>query len=396
MAIAPPQHSPWHRPGPSVPETAGRSPVEAVPELVVAMDYTGTCRGTCPTCVLSLAERRSEAPLMTVASIEAGLARVAGAYPHVGSLFLTLGRGNTLVLPETSIDALIAVAQAAEAAVDYRHAAMEMSTSLVGRLEPQIDRAKAIMDRFQASGTDVDPRFLVVANTALSSAPYWRNIDRFLTEIEAYRGGRSVDGNGDIILLNVGIDSLPDVGWLEQFLCDYRFPVNLGWVPTFDQAAGDPNKLQVLARWLADFDAMAERLGLDANITNRAGPAMTNGAAGLDSLVHQIDRSIASIVYITADGHWHRGFNTLLADMDPVRFDPDAPRVAGQAQMVDNPRRDIARLMRNPACRACPHMGPCIAGGAYKLGLLTLRRHPGGTDVCPSAMNLVFERRSHA
>lgn len=377
--------------------TPGPAPHGLIETLVVAMDYTGTCRGTCPTCVLSLDERRAERPLMTVDAIEAGLRALSASYSEIDRLYLGLGRGNTLALGEDSIDALLEVARAARRHLAYRCGVMEISTSLVGRLDPQIDRARLILDRFAAAGeVDIDPRFMVVANTALSSAPYWRNIDAFLTATEAHRGGRTIDGNGDIILLNVGIDSLPDIDWLASFLRDYRFPVNIGWVPTFDQAAADPDRLAILAGWLADFHAMAVDLGLDANIVNRTRDALANGESGLDGLINQTEMSAASLVYLTGDGAWHEGFTSIIAEMDPIRFDPAAPRIGGQRRMVADARRDVARLMRNPACRACPHLGPCVAGGTYKLGLLTLRRHPRGTDVCPSAMNLVFERRTHA
>jgi hypothetical protein len=60
--------------------------------------------------------------------------------------------------------------------------------------------------------------------------------------------------------------------------------------------------------------------------------------------------------------------------------------------MTGNQARDFSRLFRNPACAACPHVARCVAGGTYRLAVIALRRHPGGTSVCPCGMRGVFDR----
>lgn len=358
--------------------------------LVVGLDYCGSCRGSCPTCVLTAAERALDVPLMRPADAERAFASMAATYPSVREVALGIGRGNNLALPASSVADHLAIAAAARRHLDFATGVLEVSTSLVGKLEPQVERAKRIVEAFRADPCGFDPRFAVVANTALGSPRYWANIDAFLSAMQEFRGGPA-DGHGDIISLNLGIDSLPDLATVEALVSRYRFPVNLVWVPTFDPGAATEGGLARLGAWVAGFWAMAARLGLDANVVNRTADALSQRAEGLAQLAHHVSRSAGAVVYVAPDGRWHEGFTSVLAEMDPVRFDPEAEVVRGQRRMVGDPRRDIARLMRNPACTACPGFSACVLSGAYKLGLLALRRHPGGTRACPSGMRETFE-----
>lgn len=362
-----------------------------LPYLIVAIDYALNCHGTCPTCVLNAAERAAAAPVTTPARVEAALRDVAGRYGRIGTLALGIGRGNVLTLGEDSIGDIVEISRSARNFFDAEDVILEISSSLIGKIEPQIDRARRVAAACQRDG--VDARFVIVGNTALSSAKYWANLDHFLRTMQTDRGNE--DGAGDILQLALSLDCLPEVEILTDLVGEYHFPVNLTWAPAFDRLAGDERALERLGAWLADFYSAFQPRGLDASLVTRVHQALERVPSGIVEMVHHVQRSADAVIYVAPDGRWHQGLFTILAEMDPVRFDPQSSRSAGGSfAIATNPGKDISRLMRNPACSRCPFLAQCVASGAHQVGLITLRRHPAGTSVCPSGLRPTFEEAS--
>jgi hypothetical protein len=358
----------------------------------IFLDYCGTCNGGCPTCVLTSGERAAGVPLMSAAAAEAALADMAASLPEADKLVLGIGRANNLVLPESSMRDHLRIAAAACAAARFNSGAAEITTSLVGKLEPQIERAKRITDAFAAAGLPIEARFAVVGNTTLSSAPYWDNLDRFFRAMEEMRGGGEKDGNGDVLALNVTVSHLPEMGVIEGLVSAYRFPVNIVWVPMFDPGIGEEASLARFGDWLAEFVAMAVRVGVDANVVNWTRQAAAFRPTSVEQVAEHVAESTRRLFYVAPDGSWHHGFASVLSDMDPVRFDPLSTSVVdGHRVVVADPKRDLAALLRNKSCTACPHFFLCGMTGVYKHALLALRRYPNGTRTCPCGMRGVFE-----
>jgi hypothetical protein len=360
--------------------------IAAIDYLIVAMDYATTCAGICPTCVLSKVERAVSTPASTLAAIEAGMKSSGAAYEKAGTLAVTIGRANVLALPETSIDEIVTIMRFARENYRFDHILAEISTSLIGKIDLQIERAKRITQALNAEG--IESRFVVVANTALHSDKYWANLDRFLTEMEDLRGGREEQKNGDILQLALAIDSLPEPEELVARFSGYGFPINLAWAPSHDCGAQDIEGLARLEDWLAQFYDLSIRFGLDSSIVFRIDNAVRRNITDLMEAVKNAERSSEAVVYIDQDGNWHNGLFTALAEMDPVRFD----RLAEGRTMAGTSAREIRKIITNPACSSCPYIGPCVSAGGHKIGLIALRNHNGGTTVCPSGLRKTFER----
>lgn len=359
-------------------------------QLIVALDYCLSCRGTCPTCVLSRSERLSTGPAMTVEAAVGALSAIAPMYPDIGHLALGIGRGNNLAMPEETVADFVAIARAVDGLFRFEDGVLEISTSLVGKIEPQIDRARRILRTFRQARTRLDPRFVVVANTALASAPYWRNLDKFIRSMEDERGGRA-DGTGDILQLNVATGSLPEPEMLCATLSEYRFPVNVTWAPAFDPGARTEEGLEALTTWIGRFYRASRDTGLDANIVTRTAGALSVGAETLPDAIATVRGSAANVVYVAPNGSFHEGFTSVLAEMDPVRYDPASVTSEGSAAVVRDPTAEVLQLARNRACRLCPRLPLCVVAGAYRVGLIALRAHPKGTKVCPSGMRKAFD-----
>ena len=359
-----------------------------VESLIINLDYCLSCRGTCPTCVLGREERLSTQPALNVRDAVAAIEDIAPRYRVIGHLALGVGRGNNLMLPEESIGDYLTLAKAAERALKFRDAVMEISTSLVGKIEPQIERAVRIVRAFLREERRIDPRFVVVANTALSSEPYWRNLDRFIRELEQERGGHS-DGNGDILQLNLATATLPDAEVLCRFLVDHRIPINLTWTPAFDPGAATEDGLRRLEEWIGRFYVLALKSGIDANVVNRIKAARELSIDSLPEAAETVMNSADNVIYVAPDGSWHHGFTSVLAEMDPVRYDPVCVG-DGHARVVGDVRNELRKFARNRACAVCPQLPTCVTTGAFRVGLIALRSHPGGTSSCPSGMRAAF------
>ncbi len=362
---------------------------EPLEYLIIATDYATSCAGTCPTCVLTKSERQKTGPASTVENIVNGMRVAAENYMHVDTLAVGIGRANVLSLPENSVSEIVAILENARKLFSHGNVICEVTSSLVGKIETQTQRAKAISNATAAIG--IETRFVIVGNTALVSEKYWKNLDYFLTEMEKFRGGKEIDGNGDILQLALSIESLPDPVKLAERIHNYRFPINIAWAPGHDLGAKSEENLKKLNDWLGEFYNISVDLGLDSSIKNRVDAVTSLQIANMPEAVRHVSRSSEAIVYIAQDGTWHNGLFTVLAEMDPVRFDP-----AGKDKtMAGTAPKELRKLMMNEACVNCSYIGTCVASGGHKIAQMTLRNFTDGTNVCPSGLKACFER-SHA
>lgn len=371
-----------------------------VPYLIVATDYATSCSGTCPTCVLSKEERlRPMAATMPELMLK-GMRAAAETYSDVGTLAVGVGRANVLDLPEGSIDEIGRVAGGVQGMFGQRDTLLEISTSLVGKLDRQTARALRLLEA--SGGWNADVRFVVVANTALHSDKYWKNVESFMSSVEQARGEVGEDGNGDILQLALSLDSLPDPAELASRVSYQKAPMNLTWAPAFDRGLEREGALRRMGEWIVEWYRLTADGEMDSSLVNRVRQSLRMVDSGLKEAVEHARNSSAAVVYVRPDGRWHNGLFTVLAEMDPVRFDPEAD--GGQMAATTPP--ELRRLMSNPACRDCPFVDACISSGSHRIGLMALRRFPQGTEDCPSGLRGAFEaawkdreetrRRAHA
>lgn len=356
-----------------------------VPYLIVATDYATTCSGTCPTCVLAREERLRPAAATTPELILSGMRSAAETYGDVGTLAVGIGRANVLDLPEGSVEEIGRVARGAQGMFGQEDTLLEVSTSLVGKLDRQTDRALRILEA--SADWKADVRFVVVANTALHSDKYWSNVESFLSRVEASRGKSDEDGNGDILQLALALDSLPDPDELAGRVSYQKAPMNLTWAPAFDRGLKDEDALRRLGEWIVRWWDLTAAGDMDSSLVNRVRQSMRMMDSGLRDAADHARQSSAAVIYVTPQGGWHNGLFTVLAEMDPVRFDPEAEG----GPMSSTTPRELRRLLANPACGDCPFVNACVASGSHRVGLMALRRFPDGTSACPSGLRGAFE-----
>lgn len=360
---------------------------------ILVFDYCGLCTGTCTICALSDVERSEEKPFLTRAQLVEGVRKGAEAAKgrNAGHFVLGIGRGNTLALGPDSVGDIVAAGKAAEEAFSFGHADLEISTSLMGKLERHVSRAHEILDAVEAGCPTLDPRFVVVGNLGLKAEKYWSNLLSFLDAMAERRGGG--DGSGDILLLNLPLGAMPGMDWIEATLGRLKSPVNVTWSPVYDPLAKDPDALGKLEEWLDDYHRTAERLGMDSSLQERARRARVLGAADEDDLSASADENGAALMFVDSKGRLHSGYSSVLGDLDPVRFPTGAAGERGEGLgMAGNPAQERARMLRHRACRGCAGMAHCLRAGGGKPALMMLDALKAHPDVCPTGLRRLFER----
>ncbi|WP_310622264.1 hypothetical protein [Flexibacterium corallicola] len=355
--------------------------------LTIAMEYVTHCHGTCQTCVLSRSERAERSPHTKLCNITKGIEAIASSYAGAQSVALGIGRANILDLEKADLDNIQSIIQTAERNLSFHKGYAEITTSLIGKINSQIQKAQYLMTRNSNSAFDM--RFVVVGNTALLSTKYWQNLRHFMSEISSMRRGvhDQVEDSGDILQLALSCETLPNIdGVLDQFP-GHRSVINIVWAPSYDKALNCSSVLRKMEEWLAEFYVKSRDRGIDASFIERVDNALKDVDISHKDAIEKAQESCDSITFIDADGNWHNGQFTILAELDPIRFDREGLQVG----MKHRALADANSLFRNKECRRCEFRPACISSGAFKFVNMINKRLKGQVSGCPAGIRKTFE-----
>lgn len=332
--------------------------------LILNIDYCGNCRGTCTSCLLSKEERLLEAPFLTRSAMGKAIEVAAAKAKPTKSLVIGIGRGNTLTLPESSIEDVVLMIQKIASTFSYESMAIELSTSLIGKIEPQVSRAIQLSEALAGVVPEAPLRFVVVVNPDLVSNAYWRNLNHFFGAMSEYRGSK--DGDGDIAVINLGPDKQPDAQELVDQMIRWKFPINVTWVggrqiqaPTPEESS---DKLGRVSQWLTRFYQASKKHDLDISLVTRIDDAIRAGQGlGHDDLEDFLAEANSCLLFIDHEGKVTNGAFTALLDMDRVRF-------PGMEHDM-TPQEEISNLLRYRSCKSCEHFFSCVAAGGTKTAI---------------------------
>jgi hypothetical protein len=233
---------------------------------------------------------------------------------------------------------------------------LECSTGLVGKIDFLIEQAQK---RVIQIGTPL--RFVVAANSDLFSPSYWKNVDSFFERMMAFRGGSRQDGSGDVLVLNLVADRLPNPSELLARIEDYPFPVNVAWLP-----ASDPRVLPSLRPWLRQFtDGLAHR-GFDSNLV-RFLDSFSHESPSLPDALHTLYENAQRFHWISSNGV-QSGLFSPFGDVDFHRL--------SQKNGIPMPATGslaMHRLLRQrQSCRGCLHLNSCLSSGVAGLAIMSV------------------------
>lgn len=335
------------------------------PSFLVNLDYLGTCAGTCAGCLLSEDERRVSTPFLDRNQMTNALQRLHKSRFQATSCdygAITFGRGNTLSLSDSAWSDVFHVALLFKQLFNPSTWNVECSTGLVGRIDPLIATAQHRVSSFGAP-----LRFVVAANSDLYSKSYWANVDRFFREMMAFRGGDSLDGSGDVLVLNLVADRLPEPLALADRAAAYPFPVNIAWLP--------PSQPMDLRRWMDSFCSRLASNRSDSNLLRHfVRTTQDLNIPDFQQALVDVEENLARFWWIDKLGELSPGLFTPFGDVDFSRL-----AIKTTKHLSSTLKALVPTLLKQKPCNTCQKQPLCLSSGAAAFAALT----PEMPGVCP-------------
>lgn len=353
--------------------------VERWPSFLVNLDFCGTCHGICRGCLLQEDERKTVDAFLSFNQIATAFQQLKTKQPHAfGSDYaaLAFGRGNTLALSDSTWQTMKESTTLFQSLFEPRQLTVECSTGLIGKIQPLVDIAKKRIDEWGPS-----LRFVVAANSDLYSQSYWDNVDIFFESLMAHRGGNTTEESGDVLVLNLVADRLPDVDRLVSRLKHYPFPVNIAWLPLSSQSDADTHASS--HRWLNAFHRLMKTGGWDSNFSRFFDNHHANGVEGDVSTAEALEHLAVNLQrfwWVVKTGHLTPGLFTPMGDVDFLRFE----QKLGIASLPKTPARIFRSLQSRESCRECAYQAACLRSGVALHAIASTE-----TSVCPIGVRAI-------
>lgn len=323
--------------------------------MILNIEYCGNCNGSCQGCVLSQEERSSNKPFLDQFKISLVIGQIAETWTPQDFLAVGIGRGNCLTMPLDNIDDFWLIASLVRKKLPAKEVVYEVSTSLIGKLDQQVERAKLITDAIQSAHPGAVVRFACVINPSLHSRGYWTLIESFFDTMSKWRG--EGDGAGDIAILNIDSDKLPVIPDLIKKISQWRWPVNVVWVGIGQKKEGGLS-IRETSQWFSDFATAAAENGMDCSLNTRRDMAIARAKNESGSLASETMMR-DDVLFVDHAGVISNGCFTIFGDLDSTRF----PAL----KEIESPATIVRKMMRHPVCRNCPVIRECVAAGGHKM-----------------------------
>lgn len=324
-----------------------------VEKLIINTEFFLQCSGCCSGCFLTEQERQSENTHYK--EILEGLKTIAQKYEGINIPFLVIGfgRGNTLNLNKTGIDSLLSLMSWCRENFTFEEIIFEVSTSLIGKLESQVDIAKYIVEQEEKA------YFNMVLNSELTSKSFWRNVASFHDALSEFRTIKYniIDGNADILVLNVNPQKLPSLDDLKEFTKNYHSPVNISIFPFNNGAIIGEADIEKIKDW--SIKLWTEFKNKDLNIKNFLdGLNSINMESNLEAYKSYSEMTFKSYIFIDKNGEITEGSLSIMGEVDKIRL-------LDKFQVELSIEDGFKSMIKNKHCRGCEFQKQCILSGAY-------------------------------
>jgi len=382
---------------------------------LLAIEYCGNCHGTCDGCALSSEQLNSSVPFIDIFDVESSISPYLRYLDDNGveNIAVEFGRGNHLTLESKYIDDIIHFAENIFYGYGFKHVNIEVSTSLIGNFNNQVDVAKKIIDAEQMFDGRVNFKFVIVSNTSISNNSYWNKIKSFMKIAATHREEhiidyakknrlpplpKNIDGCGDILILNISPKKLPDIHLIYRHISGIKSPINLSWWFNDGMAAtitgGDIANVE---QFLFDFVSYSKFKNIDCSFSETINSFLdTRVSAEKVELKKMINDSMEKYsIFVNHDG-------VVL----PSFFTPFGLVEAGRVTCIDtdsnfkdlDDARDmhakglIKSILTSKSCGQCPVMDVCVHTGIMNIGMMNIKNLTSGKiEGCPAAARKAIE-----
>lgn len=341
--------------------------------LIINAEIFFQCAGNCSGCFLTQEERLSSNFYLN--SVKNQIVESILNNPNKSHYIVGFGRGNILNMPLNLLNEFIDFMLSINKLI--KNVTFEISTSLIGKIDVQIERAKHVLDKVKNS------YFNVVINSEITSINFWNNWQKFYKEMENVRIKNGLTDNlGDILVLNVNPKNLPDISLLSRFLHNIKSPINISLFP-FDNIGVKKDDYDNLNNWISTL--LEKFANHDLNIKN----FMTRlsdfkpSSLTINEVFEYIDKNQSNYIFITKGGDIVQGSLSIMGELD-------YPRFIEKYKINITKDKIIKTINKNKFCSSCKFVNQCIMSNSVT-NLIINSENNFQEEVCLSGYFSVFQ-----
>lgn len=346
-------------------------------QIIINAEYFLQCAGSCSGCFLSEEERNSSN--VNASSVIPALKNLISNLQSQGKgtdfFVVGLGRGNNLQLKESDLHFLGNSIREIEALINSKEIVFEVSTSLIGKIDKQIENAKLLLNYSN------NIYFNVVINSEITSTKFWDNVKLFHSTMTSYREEKNIEKTGDVLVLNVNPNVLPNLSSIKLFKEGIRSPINISIFP-FDEnlETVSETKMEELNQWCINVSEILKNS--DFNVKNQLGLLGFEIASFKEAFNH-VEKTKGTYFFVDQKGVVTPGQPSIMGEVD-------YPRLVEKYKLDINLKKAFLEMQKNIPCSRCEFQKECLITGAY-LNMLANKNKLKKTNHCPSGYKEFFK-----
>lgn len=346
-------------------------------QLIINTEVFLQCYGHCSGCFLSETERQSQETTFSEVKKSLELIAIQHADIMIEHLIIGFGRGNLLNLNTEQLLELGQLINWCENNFTYKKISFEVSTSLIGKLEQQVLNATYLLNQSR------NIFFNIVINSEITSPSFWTNFHNFYEVTSSIRKSWGwLEDWGDILVLNINPQKLPDLALIEKISYTHKSPININLFP-FDKEQQIILKSEInrLNNWLIQLWSILK--DKDFNMKNYL-EQLTTIDFDLTpiELKNYYDNTEQSYIFIDKRGDITKGISSIMGEVD-------FPRLIKKYEINPDIVLAYKKMQKLSICRDCNYQKECLVSGAF-LNLLANEPRMKDSQICPSGYQAIF------
>lgn len=342
-------------------------------KFIINSEYFFQCAGNCSGCFLTDEEKNSTSIYKD--NVLNAFKKISQTLTKQEELVIGIGRGNLLNLSFKQIDDLLELVQWCEENFQYEKIMFELSTSLIGKIEDQIEKALYILNKTPKNNI----YFNAVLNSEITSQKFWENVKYFFKTTEDYRIKKGLlDDTGDILVLNINPNKLPDLNFFNDFLKEHYSPVNIALFP-FEKGNISNEKMLTLINWTEKlYEVLKDK---DFNMKNFIN-SITDYEYDIESIFTHYHGTKNSYIFVYKSGEITNGSMSIMGEVDYIRL-------LNKYELNADIKTAFVKMQKRKSCQICPVQKECLYSGAY-INFLANEKSLD-SKICPSSYKNLFE-----
>lgn len=346
-------------------------------QIIINTEYFLQCAGSCAGCFLSEEERGGGSVNSLVPS---SLKKLVSSCVEQGKgkdfFVIGVGRGNNLQLPDKEIVNLGELITSLENMIQTDELVFEVSTSLVGKIDTQIEKAKKLLTYSK------NIYFNIVVNSELTSKQFWVNVKKFYQSLKEERESWGwTDKTGDLLVLNINPMKLPELDAIREFKDGVHSAINISLFPFEENYLEVSEEVLInLNNWIISVSDILK--DSDFNIKNQV-KSFNFEINSLRECIDNIEKTKGTYFFIDKNGEVAFGQPSIMGEVD-------YPRLIEKYKLNINPKFAFMQMQKNTPCSKCEFSKECLMSGAY-LNMLANAKKLKKTNHCPSGYKEFFK-----